>query len=325
MANSQSKQTLALLRSICKRHPQLRPPRSFRNAIDVGCKSADERLDHAEVARCCGTNNACRTMTRMRLHYELMLQLVGVSKSWAVSRGRAWCLARSAFRPHRISLPRSASRRRPPRRSFGLHWFREEQRLGGPRCSCWLWWASGSGHERVRGSSRRCAQFVTDAANPKAPIANSYATFGPWLLRQFTPRFDRPVGPKPSVGTKFGTSWTRAATTAHASRWISLPVRRSQYYAHRALPACLCHLCSPHRRHCDSAPRPRKVARPAETVEGFPIRRSVTRARGRCKRCGSSLITRAHRGAPRERLRVCKQDVFKDKPARRRLEICAIQ
>ena len=45
MANSHSEQMLALLRSICKRDPRLRPPRSFRNAIDVGCKSADERLD----------------------------------------------------------------------------------------------------------------------------------------------------------------------------------------------------------------------------------------------------------------------------------------
>jgi hypothetical protein len=60
-------------------------------------------------------------------------------------------------------------------------------------------------------------------------------------------------------------------------------------------------------------------------VEGFAIRRSVTRARGSCRRHGPGLITRAHRGAPREGLRICKQDVFKDKPARRRLEICAIQ
>jgi len=60
-------------------------------------------------------------------------------------------------------------------------------------------------------------------------------------------------------------------------------------------------------------------------VEGFAIRRSVTRARGSCRRDGPGLITRAHRGAPRECLRICKQDVFKDTPARRRLEICAIQ
>ena len=75
-------------------------------------------------------------------------------------------------------------------------------------------------------------------------------------------------------------------------------------------------------RFCGSAAEGRAAG---GNVEGFPIRRSVTRARGRCKRCGSSLITRAHWGAPRERLWICKQDVFKDKPARRRLEICAIQ
>jgi hypothetical protein len=108
-------------------------------------------------------------------------------------------------------------------------------------------------------------------------------------------------------------------------RWISLPVRRSQYYAHRALPACLCHLCSPHRRDCGFCPSAAEGRAAGGDVEGFPIRRRVTRARGRCKRCGSSLITRAHWGAPRERLWICKQDVFKDKPARRRLEICAIQ
>jgi hypothetical protein len=60
-------------------------------------------------------------------------------------------------------------------------------------------------------------------------------------------------------------------------------------------------------------------------VEGFAISRSVTRTSGSCKRDGSGLITRAHRGAPREGLRICKQHVFKNKPARRRLEICAIQ
>jgi hypothetical protein len=60
-------------------------------------------------------------------------------------------------------------------------------------------------------------------------------------------------------------------------------------------------------------------------VEGFAIRRSVTPARGRCKRYGSGLITRAHWRAPRECLRICKQDIFEHKPARRRLEICAIQ
>ena len=194
------------------------------------------------------------------------------------------------------SPSRSASRRRPPPRSFGLHWFREEQRLGDPRCS------RGSGRERLR---------------PRT---------GPRCKPQMRAvRFHRPVGSKLSVGTKFATSWTRAATTAHAARWISLTVRRSQYYAHRALPACVCHLCSPHRRHCGFCPSAAEGCAAGGDVEGFPIRRSVTRARGHCKRCGASLITRAHRGAPRECLRICKQDVFKDKPARRGLEICAVQ
>jgi hypothetical protein len=204
----------------------------------------------------------------MPLHYELRLELDGVLKSRAVSRGRAWCLARSGF----PSTPKEA-RRDPQVAVVPL-----------------------LGH-----SAYRCKPQMRAV------------------------RFHRPVGSKLSVGTKFATSWTRAATTAQASRWISLPVRRSQYYAHRAVPACLCHLCSPHRRHCGFCPSAAEGCAAGGDVEGFPIRRSVTRARGRCKRCGSSLITRAHWGAPRERLWICKQDVFKDKPARRRLEICAIQ
>ena len=42
-------------------------------------------------------------------------------------------------------------------------------------------------------------------------------------------------------------------------------------------------------------------------IEGFAISRSVTGASGSCKRDGPGLITRAHRGAPRECLRICKQ------------------
>lgn len=40
----------------------------------------------------------------------------------------------------------------------------------------------------------------------RAQVADSYTGFGPWLLRQFTPRFHRPVGPAPSVGTKLTAS-----------------------------------------------------------------------------------------------------------------------
>jgi len=71
------------------------------------------------------------------------------------------------------------------------------------------------------------AGFVTDAPDPKAPVADTYATFGPWLLRQFTPRFHRPVGPAPSVGTKFTTS--RINETIDGSvfdRWCQNPEYR---------------------------------------------------------------------------------------------------
>lgn len=47
---------------------------------------------------------------------------------------------------------------------------------------------------------------ASDAPDPRAPVADSYAAFGPWLLRQFTPRFYREVGSPPTEGTKFVTS-----------------------------------------------------------------------------------------------------------------------
>ena len=64
------------------------------------------------------------------------------------------------------------------------------------------------------------AGFSTDPADPKAPIADSYATFGPLLLRWFTPRFHRPVGTPPAKGTA-RTTW-RINETIDASvfeRW----------------------------------------------------------------------------------------------------------
>ncbi|WP_187273503.1 DUF2235 domain-containing protein [Methylobacterium sp. WL19] len=48
--------------------------------------------------------------------------------------------------------------------------------------------------------------FAMDAPDPDAPIADSYATFGPRLLRLFTPRFHRPVGSPPAVGSA-RTTW----------------------------------------------------------------------------------------------------------------------
>lgn len=71
--------------------------------------------------------------------------------------------------------------------------------------------------------------FTTDAIDPKAEVTDSYATFGPWLLRRFTPRFHRPVGPKPAEGTKFTTS--RINETIDASvfeRWRTNPLYRPQ-------------------------------------------------------------------------------------------------
>lgn len=48
--------------------------------------------------------------------------------------------------------------------------------------------------------------FAIDAADHAAPVADSYASFGPRLLRLFTPRFERPVGPPPYRGTESTTS-----------------------------------------------------------------------------------------------------------------------
>ena len=48
--------------------------------------------------------------------------------------------------------------------------------------------------------------FSLDAPAPNAEIADSYAAFGPRLLRLFTPRFHRPVGAPPAVGSE-RTTW----------------------------------------------------------------------------------------------------------------------
>jgi hypothetical protein len=87
---------------------------------------------------------------------------------------------------------------------------------------------------------------------------------------------------------------------------VLLPVWRGQYHAHRPLSPCLCYLYSPHRWHCGFCPLTAEGRLACGKVEGFAIRRSVTRARGRCRRYGLGLITRAHWRAPREGLRICK-------------------
>jgi hypothetical protein len=69
--------------------------------------------------------------------------------------------------------------------------------------------------------------FKMDPPNPAAPVADSYAGFGPPLLRLFSKRFYRPVGTEPMVGTKRTTS--RINETIDASvfeRWRSNPAYR---------------------------------------------------------------------------------------------------
>jgi len=71
------------------------------------------------------------------------------------------------------------------------------------------------------------SDFQVDPPNPSAPIADSYASFGPTLLRLFSKRFYRPVGAEPAVGTKRTTS--RINETIDASvfeRWRRNPAYR---------------------------------------------------------------------------------------------------
>ncbi len=71
------------------------------------------------------------------------------------------------------------------------------------------------------------SEIEMDPIDPKAPIADSYASFGPALLRLFTKRFYRLVGAPPEVGTKYTTS--RINETIDASifrRWRDNPEYR---------------------------------------------------------------------------------------------------
>lgn len=67
-------------------------------------------------------------------------------------------------------------------------------------------------------------EVAADLPDPKAPIADSYATFGPWLLRLFTPRFYRPVASPPAEGTKLVTSRINETIDGTVfERWRSNP------------------------------------------------------------------------------------------------------
>lgn len=48
--------------------------------------------------------------------------------------------------------------------------------------------------------------FGMDPVDRSAPIADFYADFTPWWLRQVSGPFHRPVGPPPSISTKLTTS-----------------------------------------------------------------------------------------------------------------------
>jgi Uncharacterized alpha/beta hydrolase domain (DUF2235) len=71
------------------------------------------------------------------------------------------------------------------------------------------------------------SDFDMDPVDPTAPVADSYASFGPVLLRLFSKRFYRPVGAEPQIGTKRTTS--RINETIDASvfkRWRDNPEYR---------------------------------------------------------------------------------------------------
>ncbi len=69
--------------------------------------------------------------------------------------------------------------------------------------------------------------FAMDPPDPKAKIADSYATFGPRLLRWFVPRFHRPVGSPPAKGTA-RTTWriNESIDVSVFDRWCDNPAYR---------------------------------------------------------------------------------------------------
>ena len=97
-----------------------------------------------------------------------------------------------------------------------------------------------------------------------------------------------PAGPRRRAAAR------RCRVTGHKAK----PIPRAPTASRLPVPPLL-----PHRWHCGFCPLTAEGRVPRGKVEGFAIRRSVTRARGSCRRHGPGLITRAHRGAPRECLR----------------------
>jgi hypothetical protein len=71
------------------------------------------------------------------------------------------------------------------------------------------------------------SDFEVDPPDPAAPITDSYACFGPSLLRLFSKRFYRPVGLEPAVGTKRTTFRINESIDASVfERWRGNPAYR---------------------------------------------------------------------------------------------------
>ena len=63
-------------------------------------------------ARAKGSRYVIQKHAATRLHYDLRLELDGVMKSWAVTRGPAWCRARSGWRSRSRTIRSNTTRSR---------------------------------------------------------------------------------------------------------------------------------------------------------------------------------------------------------------------